>query len=120
MWILKFDEAPPAEIESSQMKELLMKRARRETGAEEIPPNVIAEFHRAAEPDVRLPPSWYGLAQYWARESPPRFGIPEVKCHARAFGERAEPLHFLDLAGVCRMKEIDSFTIGLLLQLLHA
>jgi hypothetical protein len=43
------------------MKELLMKLARREAGAEEIPPNVIAEFHRAAEPDVRLPPPGYGL-----------------------------------------------------------
>ena len=71
------------------MKELLMKRARRETGAEKIPPNVIAEFHRAAEPDIRLPPLGYGLAQYRARESPPRVGIPEVKCHARAFGEAA-------------------------------
>ena len=45
------------------MKELLMKRARRETGAKEIPPNVIAEFHRAAEPDVRLTPLGYRLAQ---------------------------------------------------------
>lgn len=102
------------------MKELLMKRARGETGVEEIPPNVIAEFHRAAEPDVRLTPPGYGLAQYRARESPLRVGIPEMKCHARAFGERSEPLHFLALAGNCRMKEIDGLAIGLLLQLLQA
>lgn len=100
------------------MKELLMKRAGGETGAKEITPEIIAEFHRAAEPDVRLAPLRDGRTQYRTRKSPVRPRIPEMECYVRAFGQAAEPLDFLDVSQNCRMKEVDGLAVGLLLQFL--